>query len=804
MKAYTIHVTGIVQGIGFRPFVSKLAHKLGIVGTARNDTTGVEIHIQGTDEDCQTFIERLQTDLPIHGRIDTLRVEPTTVQSLDEFTIIVSQGVKGNAFIGADMAPCEACLRDIQDPENRRFHYGFTNCTNCGPRYTIIESTPYDRDTTSMKVFPMCEDCQKEYEDLEGRRYHAEPNACAQCGPMFTLRGADGMVLASGQDAIEQAKQLIQQGAIVALKGVGGYHLVCDALQEKAVQTLRQRKERPRKPLAVMAGSLETAKQYVHISEKEEELLLSPARPIVLLQKVAEYSTDAIHTESYGTFENDAASKDISNRNQEQTSSNEECHVASERKADKIIASRRLPIAPSVAPGMETLGILLPYAPYHYSLIPSDALWVITSANRSGDPVLYDDAQAAEELQEIADYILTHSREIVSPVDDSVVQVVQNKPIFIRRSRGYVPLSIPVVALEKSSTMLAMGADMKASFAMNRGAHAILSPYMGDMERERVQDLLWSTTKRYEELFQLQSTQVMVDAHPSYYTSQCGRTYAEEHNLPVIEVQHHHAHVAAVLAERNVMEPVLGICFDGTGYGTDGTLWGGEFLYCHQEHMERLGHLSYAPLPGGEVAVREPWRQALWYVNELYPAEAPTVIEEWKQSLPKGWQLLEKMMPHMQMVQSSSGGRLFDTVASLLGLGHVHLYDAHLAIELEQMALSEEGTILTMRMNENVLDTMSLVRSVIEQLECGESVAKISANFNRTLIYYIGQMAKRCCEERHISQIVLCGGVFQNRILLEGVIQELGEYKVHVPTQSPMNDGGIALGQLWLGSYKQR
>ena len=751
MKAYTIHVTGIVQGIGFRPFVSKLAHELKLVGTVRNDTSGVEIHIQGADEDCQMFVDRLQTDLPVHGRIDTLQIEPIELQSLDSFTIILSEGVKGNAFIGADMAPCEACLQDIQEPENRRFHYGFTNCTNCGPRYTIIESTPYDRDKTSMKVFPMCEDCQKEYEDLEGRRYHAEPNACERCGPMFTLKSADGTVLANGQDAIEKAKQYIQQGAIVALKGVGGYHLVCDALQETAVQTLRQRKGRPRKPLAVMAGSLETAKQYVHISEKEEELLLSPARPIVLLRKVAERT-----------------------------------------------------VAPSVAPGMATLGILLPYAPYHYSLVPFDAVWVMTSANRSGDPVLYDDAQAAEELQGIAEYILTHNREIISPVDDSVVQVVHNEPILIRRSRGYVPLSIPVVALEKSSTMLAMGADMKASFAMNRGSHAILSPYMGDMEHQRVQDLLWTTTKRYEELFQLQPTQVLVDAHPSYYTSQCGRVYAEEHNLPVIEVQHHHAHVAAVLAEHNLEEPVLGICFDGTGYGTDGTLWGGEFLYCHQAHMERLGHLRYAPLPGGEVAVREPWRQALWYVNELYPAEAPTVIEEWKQSLPKGWQLLEKMMPHMQMVQSSSGGRLFDAVASLLGLGHVHLYDAHLAIELEQLALSEVGTVLDMKMDGTVLDTMSLVRSVIEQLEYGESVAKISANFHRTLIYYIGQMAKRCCEERHISHIVLCGGVFQNRILLEGVIQELGEYKVHVPTQSPMNDGGIALGQLWLGSYRNR
>ena len=804
MKAYTIHVTGIVQGIGFRPFVSKLAHELELVGTVRNDTNGVEIYIQGMEKSCKDFVGRLQSDLPLHGRIDTLQVETAELQRLESFTITLSQGAKGNAFIGADMAPCAACLEEIQDSKNRRFQYGFTNCTNCGPRYTIIESTPYDREKTSMRIFPMCKPCQEEYEDLQGRRYHAEPNACDQCGPEFSLKHMDGTVIASGMEAIELAKYHVQQGSIVALKGVGGYHLVCDALQDAVVQKLRLRKGRPRKPLAVMAGSLETAKHYVHISEIEKEVLLSPARPIVLLRKITEYNTDSIQAKTNATFERDIVYKDVSKIHQKQKITNEEYPVAYEQTVDKTMVSPRLPIAPSVAPGMNTLGVVLPYAPYHYSLVPTDALWVMTSANRSGDPVLYDDVQAFDELAGIADYILTHNRKIISPVDDSVVQVVNHKPIMIRRSRGYVPISISVVALDMSPTMLAMGADMKASFAMNRKSHAILSPYMGDMEHQRVQELLWTTTNRYEDLFQLQPSQVVVDAHPKYYTSQCGRAYAEKHQLPIIEIQHHHAHVGAVLAECNIDAPVLGICFDGTGYGTDGTLWGGEFLYCHKSYMERLAHLSSAPLPGGEIAVREPWRQALWYVNQLYPDAPPKVIERWKESLPKGWQVLEKMLPHMQMIQSSSGGRLFDTVASLLGLGHVHLYDAHLAIELEQMALSEVGDILPMMMDNHVLDSMTLVRSIIKELERGESVTKISADFHKTLIYYIGEMAKRCCEERHISHIVLCGGVFQNRILLEGVMNELDEYTIHIPTESPMNDGGIALGQLWLGSQMQR
>lgn len=760
MKRQGIRFTGIVQGVGFRPLIAVIARELHLVGFVYNDDAGVYTEVQGKEEAVDFFVEQVQTRKGPLARIDSVTVTDLSLGEESLFVIAPSPAGKQPAtFIGADTAPCEACRQELHDPMNRRYHYSFINCTHCGPRYTIVETVPYDRQFTSMKEFPFCKACETEYKTETNRRYHAEPNACPVCGPQYSLyEVVNGELQAlNGSDIpidpLTLGRDYVMSGHIVAFKGIGGYHLVCDATNEAAVWRLRERKQRPHKPLAVMVDSLATARQIAHITPEEAALLQTPARPIVLLPQ---------------------------------------------RSEAKVAWS-------AVAPHNHYIGIMLPYAPVHEVWLPPGAVWVMTSGNRSGEPVIYEDVEAKAKLKSVADYFLVHNRRIVASVDDSVVEVVKGETLPIRRSRGYVPTSFNVrLPKQGTTTVLAMGGDLKNAFAMNRGEAVLMGPHIGDLANEAMNESLIHTIERYKDLFGLRPEAVVGDYHPQYFASQYGKTYSETHGIPFLPVQHHHAHVAAVMAEYGLQEePVLGICFDGTGYGLDGTIWGGEFLLCQGATMQRLAHIHGAPLPGGEAAVKEPWRQALWYIRDTYGDTLPSWLEPWLNGLPENWQLLDQMMTHgMPMVQASSAGRLFDAVGSLLGLGNVHTFDGQIAMSLEQLAYGERGKIKEFTFDGEVLDFKPLVQDIIGHLGDGISKRVLAASFHRTLAYGITETMEYLCSLYKIKQVVLCGGVFQNRRLIEEMMSINHDQVMLLPRQVPPNDGGLALGQLWLGQQR--
>lgn len=760
MKRQGIRFTGIVQGVGFRPLIAVIARELHLVGFVYNDDAGVYTEVQGKEEAVDFFVEQVQTRKGPLARIDSVTVTDLSLGEESLFVIAPSPAGKQPAtFIGADTAPCEACRQELHDPMNRRYHYSFINCTHCGPRYTIVETVPYDRQFTSMKEFPFCKACETEYKTETNRRYHAEPNACPVCGPQYTLYEVvdDELQALTGSDIpidpLTLGRDYVMSGHIVAFKGVGGYHLVCDATNEAAVWRLRERKQRPHKPLAVMVDSLATAHQIAHITPEEAALLQTPARPIVLLPQ---------------------------------------------RLEAKVAWS-------AVAPHNHYIGIMLPYAPVHEVWLPPGAVWVMTSGNRSGEPVIYEDVEAKAKLKSVADYFLVHNRRIVASVDDSVVEVVKGETLPIRRSRGYVPTSFNVrLPKQGATTVLAMGGDLKNAFAMNRGEAVLMGPHIGDLANEAMNESLIHTIERYKDLFGLRPEAVVGDYHPQYFASQYGKTYSETHGIPFLPVQHHHAHVAAVMAEYGLQEePVLGICFDGTGYGLDGTIWGGEFLLCQGATMQRLAHIHGAPLPGGEAAVKEPWRQALWYIRDTYGDTLPSWLEPWLNGLPENWQLLDQIMTHgMPMVQASSAGRLFDAVGSLLGLGNVHTFDGQIAMSLEQLAYGERGKIKEFTFDGEVLDFKPLVQDIIGHLGDGISKRVLAASFHRTLAYGITETMEYLCSLYKIKQVVLCGGVFQNRRLIEEMMSINHDQVMLLPRQVPPNDGGLALGQLWLGQQR--
>ena len=751
IERWGIRYTGIVQGVGFRPLVSMWAHSLGLTGFVYNDSQGVYVEIQGCTSDLQLFLDAIQDDQPRLCRITSQRVEHLTIQNNEaEFSVKPSPlGEEVSTFISADTAPCDDCLKELER-DKRRKEYPFINCTNCGPRYTIIKSLPYDRERTTMDEFPMCEACKAEYENIEGRRYRAEPNACSLCGPHYTLYKPNRMVVDT-VNVWNTTRELINEGSIIAIKGIGGYHLVCDARNDVAVQRLRKRKNRPHKPLAIMVGSLDTAIELVHLSDVELDILTGMERPIVLLER---NHHSLVHLSTH------------------------------------------------VAPDNHMLGVMLPYTPMHEVLLPSDAAWVMTSGNRSGDPVLYDDNQAFEELGSVADYFLVHNRKIYAPLDDSVVTVIHKKPRFIRRSRGYVPEPIHC-EISGQTSILAMGSDLKNAFAVNKGSEVLVGPHIGDLQNASTHATLEWTIDRYEKLFSIQPEKIIVDSHPQFFSSHLGERIGKDSLISVIPVQHHHAHIASVMAEHNLEGPVLGVAMDGTGYGPDGSVWGGEFLLCKGNEYQRLAHIHEAPLPGGEKAVSEPWRQALWYIRNYYGNDIPPIYQDWMNSLPKGWEILDKALQStMPMIQATSCGRLFDAVGSLLGLGMIHTYDAQIAIALESLCGDEKGTLLDYNYDGRILDFTPTVQSIMDGVVKGESRAHLSASFHKTVAIALCETSADLMERYNISDAAISGGVFQNRKLVELIYRAWHVGNLYMNEAVPSNDGGLALGQLWIGNQK--
>ena len=751
IERWGIRYTGIVQGVGFRPLVSMWAHSLGLTGFVYNDSQGVYVEIQGCTSDLQLFLDAIQDDQPRLCRITSQRVQHLTIQNNEvEFSVKLSPlGEEVSTFISADTAPCDDCLKELER-DKRRKEYPFINCTNCGPRYTIIKSLPYDRERTTMDEFPMCEACKAEYEDIEGRRYRAEPNACSLCGPHYTLYKPNRTVVDT-VNVWNTTRELINEGSIIAIKGIGGYHLVCDARNDVAVQRLRKRKNRPHKPLAIMVGSLDTAIELVHLSDVELDILTGMERPIVLL----------------------------------------------ERNQDSLVH-----LSTHVAPDNHMLGVMLPYTPMHEVLLPSDAAWVMTSGNRSGDPVLYDDNQAFEELGAVADYFLVHNRKIYAPLDDSVVTVIRKKPRFIRRSRGYVPEPIHC-EISGQTSILAMGSDLKNAFAMNKGSEVLVGPHIGDLQNASTHATLEWTIDRYEKLFSIQPEKIIVDSHPQFFSSHLGERIGKSSQISVIPVQHHHAHIASVMAEHNLEGPVLGIAMDGTGYGPDGSVWGGEFLLWKGNQYQRLAHIHEAPLPGGEKAVSEPWRQALWYIRNYYGNDTPPVYQDWMNRLPKGWEILDKALQStMPMIQATSCGRLFDAVGSLLGLGMIHTYDAQIAIALESLCGDEKGILLDYNYDGRILDFTPTVQSIMDGVVKGESRAHLAVSFHKTVAIALCETSADLMERYNISDAAISGGVFQNRKLVELIYRAWHVGNLYMNEAVPSNDGGLALGQLWIGNQK--
>jgi hydrogenase maturation protein HypF len=756
LEGRRIHVTGIVQGVGFRPFVYGLARRFALQGWVRNTSSGVDIEVDGPPAALDAFTLALRDELPPLARIDRLDSTARSPNGFTDFLIHASQ-VEAGAFqpISPDMSICPDCLRELFSPNDRRYRYPFINCTNCGPRFTIIRDIPYDRPLTTMAGFPLCPDCAAEYHDPLDRRFHAQPVACPVCGPRIWLEGA-GLPELSGEEALQATRDLLRRGRILAIKGLGGFHLACDAADPAAVDTLRQRKLRVDKPFAVMMPDLATVERHCHVSEDEAALLQSRARPIVILQR----------------------------------------RVGS-------------PLAAGLAPGQDNLGVMLPYTPLHYLLLEPgpgfpEAL-VMTSGNLSEEPIAYTNDGARERLAGLADAFLLHDRPIHTRCDDSVLRVVappgQTPQLMpIRRSRGYAPF--PVRLPRAGAPLLATGAELKNTFCVTRDDYAFLSHHIGDLENYETLVAFEEGVAHLERLFRVRPEIVAYDLHPDYMATRYALERAAREGLAAVGVQHHHAHIAACLAEHAHPgdRPVIGVAFDGTGYGSDGAIWGGEFLIADYATAERAAHLRYTPLPGGDRAVREPWRMAL---AALTAAGLP-----WEESLPPvryAHSLGENRLPALahqlttglNAPPTSSLGRLFDAAAALMGVSQAVNYEAQAAVEMEALADPAETGAYPLTMTGDQIDPAPLLAALLADHRAGVARPQMAARFHNGIAGMVIDVCRRLRDETGLTEVALSGGVWQNRTLLQRVLvlAEQSGFVVYSHQVVPANDGGLALGQ---------
>lgn len=741
-----ILIKGIVQGVGFRPFVYRLATRQGLCGYIRNDTTGVLIDVEGEEAALEGFVEVLQAEAPPLAVIEEISSRPRSPRGYVGFRIAASRADEKKAiFISPDIATCADCLRELADPADRRFRYPFLNCTNCGPRYTIIRSMPYDRKRTTMERFPMCPACRSEYEKPVDRRFHAQPTACPACGPSLQVLDPSGAEVPTTDPIADVAGQL-RAGRIVAIKGLGGYHLACNALDREAVARLRERKNREAKPFALMVRDLHAARRLCEINGTEARLLTSPRRPIVLLRKLAG------------------------------------CLVAQE-----------------VAPGNRYLGLMLPYTALHHLLLQATGTpLVMTSGNLSDEPIAYKDDEALTRLGPIADTLLIHNRPIQTRCDDPVIRIFRGEELPLRRARGLAPQPLKVSPPFRRP-ILAVGGHLKNTFCLTRGPYAFMSHHIGDLEEYTVYQAFEDGIEHLQSLLEIEPEVVAHDLHPDYLSTR----YAQDlPNVTAIGVQHHHAHIAACMAEHGLSGPVIGVAWDGTGYGTDGRVWGGEFLIAELADFRRGGHFAYLPLPGGEQAIREPWRMAAAALYRAFGPDAERLPIEFARRLEvRGGRILRQMIEReINCPLTSSAGRLFDAVAALLGLREVAEFEGQAAMELEMAAEEGVETAYPFRLTGEepvVIETVPIIQGMVEDLQRATAIPIIAGKFHYTLSEIILHVTQRIRSQIGIDQVALSGGCFQNTLLLSKTVDALegAGFTVFTHRRVPPNDGGLCLGQ---------